>query len=50
MFLLTRFGSPEPWTPDEVQVFLMQMRQDLDNKNIHSYERGRRIWAQKPLA
>lgn len=49
MFLLTHFGSPKPWTPEEVQLLLLGLRNDLDNRRIHSYTPFRRVWAQKPL-
>lgn len=49
MFLLTHFGSPQPWSPEEVQGLLDGMKQDLDNKEIHAYRTMKRVWAQKPL-
>lgn len=49
MFLLTHFGSPEPWTPEQVQELCKAMRRDLDDRKIHSYHLQRRVWAQKPL-
>lgn len=49
MHLLTHFGLPKPWTPEEVQVHLMQMRKDLDNKKYHPYSKMKRVWAQKPF-
>ncbi|KAJ5093686.1 hypothetical protein N7456_009547 [Penicillium angulare] len=49
MWLLTKFGAPTPWTPDEVQVYLAKVRGDLKNPTIHGWEFARRIWARKPL-
>lgn len=49
MFLLTHFGSPKPWTPEEVETLLADMRRDLDNKKMHPYRTVHRVWAQKPL-
>lgn len=49
MFLLTNFGDPEPWSPEQVQLFLMETRQEFNNKTYHAYERIKRVWAQKPL-
>jgi hypothetical protein len=37
MWLLTHFGEPEPWTKEEVQVFLAQVRVELKNPRIHGY-------------
>lgn len=48
-YLLTKFGDPEPWSPEEVQVLLAKVRKDMDNKDYHAYSRIRRVWAQKPL-
>lgn len=49
MMMLTHFGSPKPWTTEEVQLELMRVRQELDGKTPHSYTNLRRVWAQKPL-
>ena len=49
LFLLTHFGEPEPWSPEQVQILLMEMRKDLSNKNYHPYGALRRVWAQKPF-
>lgn len=37
MWLLTHFGEPEPWTMEEVQVFLAEVRLELKNPHIHGY-------------
>lgn len=48
MMLFTSVGE-KPWTPEEVQAYLGQMRQELENKHWHKYIRQRRVWAQKPF-
>ncbi|KAJ5655858.1 hypothetical protein N7507_007808 [Penicillium longicatenatum] len=50
MWLLTHFGEPEPWTKEEVQVFLAQVRVELKNPRIHGYNwmLSNRVWARKP--
>lgn len=40
MWLLTHFGEPEPWTKEEVQVYLAKVRKELSNPHIHAYEPG----------
>lgn len=48
MWLLTHFGDPTPWAPEEVHVFLAKMRQEINNPNYHAYYYRKRVWAQKP--
>lgn len=36
MYLLTKFGVPKPWSKDEVQVWLAQIRNELRNTNYHT--------------
>ncbi|KAJ5345780.1 hypothetical protein N7452_003784 [Penicillium brevicompactum] len=48
MWLLTHFGEPEPWTKEEVQVYLAKVRAELKNPHIHAYEPANRVWARKP--
>ncbi|KAJ5547566.1 hypothetical protein N7513_004800 [Penicillium frequentans] len=48
MWLLTHFGEPEPWTKEEVQVYLAQVRAELKDPTIHAYEPANRVWARKP--
>jgi hypothetical protein len=38
MWLLTKAGAPEPWTPEEVQVYLAAIRAELRNPYTHAYE------------
>ena len=49
MFILTHFGEPQPWTPEEVQVHLAMVREELNAPGLHAYDKKKRIWAQKPL-
>ncbi|KAJ5110278.1 hypothetical protein N7532_002923 [Penicillium argentinense] len=48
MWLLTHFGEPEPWTKEEVHVFLAKVRVELKNPHIHGYNWINRVWARKP--
>lgn len=49
MYLLTQVGTPEVWSPEEVQVYLAAFRRDLSNPKVHGYHRYTRVWAQKPM-
>ncbi|CAK3830603.1 Hypothetical predicted protein [Lecanosticta acicola] len=49
MWLLTKHGAPEPWSADEVRVYVAGVRNDLKKKGMHIYHLTRRVWAQKPL-
>ncbi|KAJ5827961.1 uncharacterized protein N7525_006214 [Penicillium rubens] len=48
MWLLTKFGEPEPWTKEEVQVYLARVRAELKDPHVHRYGYCRRVWARKP--
>ncbi len=48
LYILTSFGKPEPWSPGECQVWFAKLRREL-NKNWHIYQKGFRVWAQKPF-
>lgn len=48
MFVLTKFGEPEPWQPEEVQVFLAEVRKEIETPGMHAYYLKRRVWGQKP--
>lgn len=39
MWLLTRFGDPEPWSREKVIVYVAHMRQELLKTSIHAYSR-----------
>ncbi|PSN69549.1 S-adenosyl-L-methionine-dependent methyltransferase [Corynespora cassiicola Philippines] len=43
--LLTRV---EGWTPEEVQVFMAQVRNDLKKKSVHIMQEFHVVWAQRP--
>lgn len=40
MWLLTKFGSPVPWTKEEVQVYVANMRKELRTPRYHAYQRA----------
>jgi hypothetical protein len=35
MFLLTRWGSPEPWSADEARVYVAKVRAELKRPGLH---------------
>ena len=37
MYLLTKFGSPEPWSKKEVQVYVAKARSEVQNPRHHIY-------------
>ena len=47
MWVFTKYGEPEPWSAEQVQVYVKELKEELD-KGYHIYQRGKRIWAQKP--
>ncbi|KAJ9481669.1 hypothetical protein VN97_g11799 [Penicillium thymicola] len=47
-YLLTKFGLPEPWSLERVQVFVAKARAEINNPKYHIYHVSRRIWARKP--
>lgn len=40
MWLLTHFGAPDPWSKDEVTVYLAKVRSELKNPKYHIYQRA----------
>lgn len=36
-YLLTKFGLPEPWSPEEVQVYVGKARAEINNQKYHIY-------------
>lgn len=48
-FFLTHFGEPEPWSIEQAQEIQAKMRAELLNKNVHSYNYVKRVWARKPF-
>ncbi|KAJ5471467.1 hypothetical protein N7530_008824 [Penicillium desertorum] len=49
MWLLTKFGHPQPWDKDEVHVYVAKLRKELKNSRFHIWHQGRRVWARKPM-
>lgn len=49
MYLLTRYGDPEPWIREQVVVYIAEMRKALKDPRFHAYQRAKRIWARKPF-
>ena len=48
LFKLTKFGDPQPWSPEEVLVYVAKARNEMVSGGFHSYFRMLRIWAQNP--
>jgi hypothetical protein len=40
MWLLTKYGDPEPWTKDEVHVYCAKLRSELKNPSYHAYHKA----------
>ncbi|KAJ5100604.1 hypothetical protein N7456_006656 [Penicillium angulare] len=49
MYLLTKFGDPEPWKKEEVLVYISKLRKELQNPRHHNYMKAKRVWARKPF-
>lgn len=49
MYLLTKYGDPVPWSKEEVQVYVAQMRKAVKNPRFHAYQYAKRVWARKPF-
>ena len=50
LFLLTKFGAPEPWSKEEVLTWVGKVREEFKKPKQHIYQFARRVWAQKPPA
>ena len=37
MFLLTKFGVPQPWSADEVRVYVAKVRAEMQIPRLHIY-------------
>ena len=37
MWLLTKYGAPEPWSADEVRVYVAKVREELRDPKLHIY-------------
>ncbi|KAJ5862016.1 hypothetical protein N7455_006084 [Penicillium solitum] len=46
--LREKFGLPEPWSLEQVQVFVAKARAEIRNPKYRIYHVSRRIWARKP--
>lgn len=46
---MTNHGKPQPWSPEEVQVYLAKVRNEINAPGLHAYSLKRRVWAQKPF-
>ena len=40
MYLFTKFGSPSPWSKEEVLVYISSLRNELKNPRYHNYIRS----------
>lgn len=49
MWLFTKFGSPTPWSKEEVYVYCAMVRNEIKNPQLHAYHLARRVWARKPF-
>ncbi|KAJ5180888.1 S-adenosyl-L-methionine-dependent methyltransferase [Penicillium capsulatum] len=49
LWLLTKFGAPEPWPAERVHAYVGKIRSELQNPRVHGYQMARRVWAQKPM-
>lgn len=49
LWLLTNYGLPEPWTLEQVRMFVSKALEAVNNDESHIYHRAKRVWAQKPF-
>lgn len=40
MYLFTKYGSPSPWSKEEVLVYISSLRNELKNPRYHNYIRS----------
>ncbi|CAI7637377.1 unnamed protein product [Penicillium pancosmium] len=40
MWLLTKFGAPSPWPPEQVQTYVGKIRSELKDPRVHAYQRA----------
>lgn len=38
MYFLTKWGTPKPWTKEEVQVLVAKVRTEIQNPRYHTYQ------------
>ncbi|CAG8947402.1 unnamed protein product [Penicillium salamii] len=48
MYYLTKWGTPSPWSTDEVQVLVAKARKELKEGRAHMWQYAKRVWARKP--
>ncbi|KAJ5743227.1 hypothetical protein N7533_010329 [Penicillium manginii] len=48
IFFLTKYGVPEPWSIEEVQVLMAKVRKEIHNPRHHLYQVARRVWGRRP--
>ncbi|CAI7639914.1 unnamed protein product [Penicillium bialowiezense] len=48
MYYLTKWGTPSPWSPEEVQVLVAKARKELKDGRAHMWQYAKRVWARKP--
>lgn len=48
MWLLTKYGPPEPWKKEDVYVYCARIRNEIKSAQVHAYHTVRRVWARKP--
>ena len=49
LFILTKFGLPQPWSPQQVKVYLEKIQEEMNTPGVHAYNSYKRVWAQKPF-
>lgn len=47
-FTLGYFTRVFNWTPDEVEVYLVDVRNSLDDRTVHAYHNVHVVWGRKP--
>lgn len=48
MHYLTKWGTPSPWSKEEVMVLVAKARREVQNQRIHMWQYAKRVWARKP--
>ena len=48
MWALQEFGAPSPRSPNEIEVWVAKLRNEID-QGYHIYNDNKRVWAQKPF-
>ena len=45
---MTKFGHPAPWSVEETQHLIDQLKADMNNPKYHLYQNMRIVWGQRP--